>query len=54
MTKTEALKMLDEHKNKLIDPHDMLYWTWLRVIILQIPDKDWETYVGAATEMLSQ
>lgn len=54
MTKAEALKLIDDHKNAMINPVAMLHWTWLRVIILSIPDDDWDRYVGAATEVLSQ
>ncbi len=54
MTKLEALNLIDRHKNKLINPVDMLHWTWLRVIILQIPDDQWDHFVGQATEVLSQ
>jgi hypothetical protein len=54
MTKTEALHLIDEHKNKMINPVDMLPWTWLRVIIYQIPDADWERYVKDAIVILSQ
>jgi hypothetical protein len=52
--KEEALKLIDDHKNKLINPVEMLHWTWLRVIILKIPDDQWDAYVGQATETLSK
>ena len=42
MTKIQALKIIDDHKNKMTDPLEMLDWTWLRVIISEIKDKDWE------------
>lgn len=54
MTKQEAINIIDRHKNALINPMEMLHWTWLRVIILQIPDEAWEEYVLGATEILSQ
>lgn len=54
MTKEAALKLIDEHKNKLVNPVEMLAWTWLRVIILQISDDSWEVYLGEATEVLSR
>jgi hypothetical protein len=53
MTKTEALNMIDAHKDKLVDPVQMLHWTWLRVIINQISDDDWEKYVESAVVILS-
>lgn len=54
MTKEEALNLIDNHKNKLINPVEMLQWTWLRVIILKMSDEAWEAAVGGATETLSQ
>ena len=54
VTKAEALQLIDDHKNKLIHPVEMLHWTWLRVIILQIPDEDWEKYVGGAGIVMSR
>lgn len=54
MTKEEALKLIDDHKNSLLSPVEMLNWTWLRVIVLCIPDKDWEIYTGKATEKLAR
>lgn len=54
MTKTDVIKMIDDHKNRMIDPTAMLHWTWLRVIINQIPDEDWERYVGNAVEVMSR
>lgn len=54
MSKEEALRLIDGHKNKLINPVDMLEWTYLRVIILQIPDTDWEGYLNSALTVLSK
>jgi hypothetical protein len=54
MSKEEALCLIDEHKNKLINPIDMLNWTYLRVIILQIPDNHWEGYLDSALSVLAQ
>jgi len=54
MSKDEALKTIDEYKNKLINPVDMLCWTWLRVIINQIPDDEWDGYVRLATKIMSR
>lgn len=54
MTKKEALKLIDDHKNKQVDPVILLNWTWLRVIILNIPEAEWELHVEAAAETLSQ
>ena len=54
MQKDEALKLIDDHKNRLINPMDLLHWTWLRVIILKMSDEEWERAVEAAAEVLSQ
>lgn len=54
MTKEEALALIDGHKNKLINPVEMLRWTWLRVIILNMRDEDWEAAVEQATITLSR
>ena len=54
MTKYLALKVIDEHKNKLIDPIEMLNWVHLRVIIAQIKEEDWDEYVEQAEKILSR
>lgn len=54
MTKIEALELIDDHKNALLNPVEMLHWTWLRVIILKIDDAAWEAALGNATETLTQ
>lgn len=54
MTKEEALALIDGHKNKLINPVEMLKWTWLRVIILNVRDEDWFDAVSKSEETLSQ
>lgn len=54
MRREEALKMIDDHKNKMINPVEMLHWTWLRVIINSLTEGEWETAVEKATETLSK
>lgn len=54
MTKQQALDLIDAHKNQLTDPRDMLNWSWLRVIILKIPERQWEIYLNEAITVLSQ
>lgn len=54
MTKQEALELIDNHKNALIDPVAMLHWTWLRVFILEITDDEWDTIMSRAMETLSR
>lgn len=53
MTKAEALLLIDKHKNALVNPTEMLAWTWLRVIVLQISEDDWLGYEHEAAEVLS-
>lgn len=54
MTKEEAIALIDAHKNALIDPVEMLHWTWLRVFLLKISDDEWEEVMGRAVETLSR
>jgi len=55
MTKEEALTLIDGHKNKLINPVEMLEWTWLRVIILNLDETEWFRALGKAeAETLSR
>lgn len=42
MTKEETLKLIDVHKNGLVDPVEMLKWTWLRLLIFNIPEDEWD------------
>lgn len=54
MDKKTALDTIDKLNRKLLDPTDMLGLVHIRVIILQIPDEDWEKYREQAMEILSQ
>jgi hypothetical protein len=54
MTKDEALKLIDNHKNKLINPKELLHWTWLRVTILSMTDEAWAEASAKAEEILSR
>lgn len=54
MNKEEALKLIDDHKNKLIDPVEMLRWTWLRVIVMNMGEICWDHAEGKAAEVLSR
>lgn len=53
MNKSEALALIDEHKNKLINPVEILNWTWLRVFILQIPEDEFDKYMEQAAGVIS-
>lgn len=50
MEKEDALALIDNHKNALINPVEMLHWTWLRVFILKITDDEWDTIMSRAVE----
>jgi hypothetical protein len=54
MRRDEAIKMIDDHKNKLVHPVEMLHWTWLRVIINNLSESEWETAVEKAQEIMSK
>ena len=54
MTKAEALALIDAHKNKLLNPVEMLHWTWLRVIINHLSDDEWNNALRNAERTLSQ
>lgn len=54
MTKLEALELIDNHKNRLINPVEMLQWTQLRVIILSIEDETWDKAFEKALSTLSR
>jgi hypothetical protein len=54
MTKKEALELIDNHKNAIINPIELLHWTWLRVIVLKIKDDEWEASVNRAVEVLAR
>jgi hypothetical protein len=52
MDKEEAIKLIDDHKNGLINPVEMLHWAWLRVIINQVDDHEWAKAVEKAGELM--
>lgn len=54
MTKEEAVKMIDDHKNVMVNPLDLLKWTWLRVIVNSMDDEEWDELVNRATETLAK
>ena len=54
MDKAHAIKMIDNHKNQLINPVEMLDWTWLRVILLKLDDDAWNKALDATTEVMSR
>jgi hypothetical protein len=54
MTKSEALALIDDHKSTLLDPVEMLQWTYLRVIIHNIPDNQWREALITSLGILSQ
>ena len=54
MTKEAALDLIDDRKNELIDPVEMLNWTWLRVIIDNVSEAAWQQALDDASETLSR
>lgn len=52
MPQSQILKLIDDHKNKLIDPVEMLHWTWLRVFIANMSAEDYNKHMDAAKEIL--
>ena len=56
MTRTEAVALIDSHKNSksMINPVDLLHWTWLRVIVNNLTDEQWDEACGKATEIMSR
>lgn len=54
MTRAEAVSMIDRHKNKLVHPVEMLYWTHLRVIIDNLDDDAWNRATVEAIKILEQ
>jgi hypothetical protein len=55
MAKEDVIAMINAYMNSrdLIDPVELLQWTWLRMIITQIPDNEWKCYVEKAIEIIA-
>jgi len=52
MTKGEAVRMVTDRRNRVVDPNEMLRWTFLRLFLLAIPEKEFERYmIEAENEM---
>jgi hypothetical protein len=54
MTRQEAVALIDNHKNALINPVELINWTWLRVIINSLSDEAWEAALEKGLEVLSR
>lgn len=54
MEKQDAINLIDDHKNKLLNPVEMLEWTILRVILLNVSDEAWEAALDKAHGTLSR
>lgn len=52
--KAVFLKLIDEHKNKLIDPVEMLHWTYLRLFILSVSDAEYDRAMGEVLKEASK
>lgn len=51
MNKQQAVELVDSLKNNLIDPIALLNIVWLRVIINQIPDEEWNKALEKAEKI---
>lgn len=54
MDRQEFIRLIDEHKNKLIDPVEMLKWTWFRIIVLNLTDEAWDAAVVRFNETMGR
>lgn len=55
MRKEEAVALIYEHKNrKIINPVELLHWTWLYVIVSNLSDEAWEAALEKGMEVLSK
>ena len=54
MDREIAIKLIDEHKNGLLNPVEMLDWTWLRIIINCLDQEAWDKAVDKGIELLSR
>ncbi len=46
MDKDTAIEMIDQIKGSMINPVEMLNWIWLRMIIKEIPQEQWDIYLA--------
>ena len=53
MTRAQAITAIDETKNRLINPVEMLRLTWVRVILAHLTDEEWERALIASHSVLS-
>lgn len=53
MEKDFAIRMIDDHKNRLQNPVEMLEWTWLRVILMHISSEAWEEAITKTEDTMS-
>ncbi len=55
MTKEKAIELVTRQNGQAgIGPEDMLSWTWLRLILTDISDKEWERATVSALKSLSR
>jgi len=56
MTRDEAVLLIDTHKNneQMVNPVDLLEWTWLRVIVDNVSDDAWDEALERAKEILGR
>ncbi len=54
MEKEDVLDLIDKHKNSLVDPVEMLRWTYLRVFVFMIPEEEFHKYMLGVMEVCNQ
>ena len=54
MNQEQAVKLIDDHKNKLVDPVAMLQWVALRVIVNNVDKDAWAAAADRALEIMSR
>jgi hypothetical protein len=53
MTKEQVLELIDNHKNALINPVEMLNWTWLRLFIYRMTEEEFDKHMSRVSEHMS-
>lgn len=54
MTKEQVLELIKNQRDKLINPVEMLDWTYLYVFVNQIPEGEFDKYMEKAAEVCSR
>jgi hypothetical protein len=54
MTKDEALALIKSHRDELLNPVEMLDWTWLYAIINSLSSSEWDELFSRASELMKR